>query len=96
MINRRLFRAVVGVAVAGCCASCVPKEGVDGVEDAATSSCAAERHSVEQAVEAYYVLEGTNPTSEADLVPNYMRTESASMDLDAAGNVVAAPGSGCI
>lgn len=96
MINRRLFRAVVGVAVAGCFAGCVPKEGVDGVEDAATSSCAAERHSVEQAVEAYYVLEGTNPTLESDLVPNYMRTESASMDLDAAGNVVAAPGSGCI
>lgn len=42
------------------------------------------------------MLVGTNPTSEADLVPNYMRTESASMDLDAAGNVVAAPGSGCI
>lgn len=96
MINRRLFSAVVGVVVTGCCAACVPEEGVDGVDDAATSSCAAERHSVEQAVEAYYVLEGHNPTSEADLVPNYMRTESASMDLDAAGNVVAAPGSGCI
>jgi hypothetical protein len=96
MINRRLFRAVVGVVVAGCCAGCVPKESVDGVDDAATSSCTAERHSVEQAVEAYYVLEGAFPAREADLVPNYMRSESASMDLDAAGNVVAAPGSGCI
>ena len=96
MINRRLFRAVVGVAVAGCCAACVPKEGVDGVDNAAMSSCAAERHSVEQAVEAYYVLEGAFPESEADLVPNYMRSESASMDIDAAGNVVAAPGSGCV
>jgi hypothetical protein len=96
MINRRLFRAVVGVVVAGCCAACVPKEASDGVDDAATSSCTAERHSVEQAVEAYYVLEGAFPSSEADLVPNYLRTESASMDLDSAGNVVAAPGSGCI
>ncbi|MEQ1874251.1 MAG: hypothetical protein ABL953_11040 [Ilumatobacteraceae bacterium] len=96
MINRRLIRALVGVVVAGSCAACVPKEGVDGVEKAATSSCTAERHSVEQAVEAYYVLEGAFPTSEADLVPNYMRAESVSMDLDTAGNVVAAPGSGCI
>jgi len=25
-----------------------------------------------------------------------LRTESAAMDIDAAGNVIAAPGSGCI
>lgn len=100
MINRRLFRSVVVVVLAvvsgSISAGCVPKEGVDGVDDAATSSCAAERHLIEQAVEAYYILEGSNPTAEALLVPNYLRKESPTMDLDAAGNVVAAPGSGCI
>jgi len=95
MTNKRMIRAVVGVVVAASCAGCVPKEGVDGVQDASTSSCSAERRLVEQAVEAYFILEGSNPTSEALLVPNYLRTESVSMDLDAAGNVVAAPGSGC-
>ena len=96
MTTRQLLRAIVGALLIATCASCVPKAGTDGIKDAATSSCAAERHLVEQAVEAYYILEGADPTSESLLVPNYLRTESASMDLDAEGNVVAAPGSGCI
>lgn len=100
MINRRLSRSVVGVVLAvvtsSAAAGCVAKEGVDGVDDAEKSSCAAERHLVEQAIEAYFILEGSSPTAEALLVPNYLRKESATMDLDAAGNVVAAPGSGCI
>lgn len=95
MTNRRLFRSVVGVLLIAISAGCVPKAGTEGVKDASTSSCAAERHLVEQAVEAYYILEGSNPTAESLLVPNYLRTESASMDIDAEGNVVAAPGSGC-
>ncbi len=95
MTNRRLFRSVVGILLIAISAGCVPKAGTEGVKDAATSSCAAERHLVEQAVEAYYILEGSNPIAESLLVPNYLRTESASMDLDAEGNVVAAPGSGC-
>ncbi len=95
MTNSRLFRSVVGVPLIAVSSGCVPKAGTDGVKDAGTSSCAAERHLVEQAVEAYYILEGSNPTAESLLVPNYLRTESASMDIDADGNVVAAPGSGC-
>lgn len=96
MSTRELSRAFVGVVLAALCAGCVPKEGVDGAKDAATYSCAAERHLVEQAVEAYYILEGSNPASESLLVPDYLRTESASMDIDANGNVIAVPGSGCI
>ncbi len=97
MSNRRLLRAFGGVVLsAAACTACVPKEGADGVKDVSTSSCSAERYSIEQAVEAYIVLEGSAPTAEADLVPNYLRTESASMDLDSEGNVIAAPGSGCI
>lgn len=96
MTNRGLCHALAIVVLAAIGTGCVPKEGTDGVNDAATSSCSAERYSVEQAVEAYYVLEGAFPRSEADLVPNYMRAESASMDVDDAGNVIAVPGSGCI
>lgn len=77
------------------CAGCVAKDASDDPDDASMSSCAAERHLVEKAVEAYYILEGAAPTDESQLVPNYLRKESAAMDVDAAGNVVAAPGSGC-
>ncbi|MBI4882524.1 MAG: hypothetical protein HY826_00555 [Actinobacteria bacterium] len=92
----RAVATALTVAAAGVSAGCVPKAGVDGVKDAGTSTCSGERHLIEQAVEAYYVLEGELPPSEAALVPNYLRTESVTMDLDADGNVVAAPGSGCI
>ena len=51
---------------------------------------------MENAVEAYYALNGENPTVEADLVPMFLRAESATMDLDSAGNIVAAPGSNCL
>ena len=95
MTNRRLFPAVVGVLLIAVSAGCVPKAGTDGVKSAGTNSCAAERHLVEQAVEAYFILEGSNPASESLLVPNYLRTESASMDIDSNGNVVAVQGSGC-
>lgn len=96
MTNKRLFRSVVGVLLIAVCAGCVPKEATNAPKVAATSSCAAERQLVEQAVEAFYILEGGNPTSEAQLVPNYLRSESASMDIAPDGSVVAAPGSGCI
>lgn len=90
---RQFVRAVAGVALAVQSGACVAEDSVD---DASASTCSAERYLVEQAVEAYIVLEGTPPTSEAALIPNYLRRESASMDVDSAGNVVAAPGSGCI
>ncbi len=96
MTTRDLSRAVVGVVLAAVCAGCVPKEGVDGAKDAATYSCAAERHLVEQAVEFYIIVKGSPPASESLLVPDYLRTESASMDIDANGNVIAVSGSGCI
>jgi hypothetical protein len=59
------------------------------------ASCQAERQLVESAVEAYYALEGSLPPNEAALVPNYLHTESVSLDIDDKGNVIPAPGSGC-
>ena len=96
MINRPLFHAIVGVGLAAVSAGCVPKEGAQGVDDAGKTSCVAERQMMESAVEAYYALEGHNPALESELVPMYVRRESVTMDLDSNGNVVAAPGSGCI
>ncbi len=96
MIHRPLFLAIVGVGLAAVSAGCVPKEGAQNVEDAGKESCLAERNIIENAVEAYYALNGKNPTLEADLVPMFLRAESVTMDLDPAGNVVAAPGSNCL
>ena len=87
---------MVGVGLAALSAGCVPKDSAQNVEDAGKKSCLAERNIVENAVEAYYALNGKNPTSEAELVPMFLRAESATMDLDPSGNVVAAPGSNCL
>ena len=96
MINRPLFHAMVGVGLAALSAGCVPKEGAQNIQDAGKKSCLAERNIMENAVEAYYALNGQNPTVEADLVPMFLRAESSTMDLDSAGNIVAAPGSNCL
>jgi hypothetical protein len=67
----------------------------EGSPNANVAACSAERLTVANAVEAYFALEGKVPTSEAVLVPKYLSRESTSIDVDAAGNVVGAPGSGC-
>ena len=95
MINRPLFHALVGVGLAAVSVGCVPKNAAEDIDDSEKSSCLAERQMMETAVEAYYALNGQNPT-EADLVPMFLRSESVTMDLDANGRVVSAPGSSCI
>ncbi len=69
--------------------------GVAAVPVAATLSCDAERRTLEVAVEAYTLIEGGAPTTEADLVGDYLREESTLFDLDPAGTIVPAPGSTC-
>ncbi|MBI4933555.1 MAG: hypothetical protein HY828_06730 [Actinobacteria bacterium] len=59
------------------------------------AACHTARQDMERAVEAYDLLEGSPPPDEMALVPNYLVVASPIMDLDAHGNVVAAPGSGC-
>ena len=41
------------------------------------------------------MLEGSLPTSEAVMVPDYLRIQSVYFDIDAKGNLVPAPNSGC-
>lgn len=67
----------------------------DGNGNANAMACVTERQQVELAVESYDLLNGTLPTSEADLVPDYLRIESTLYDITPAGEVVPAPGSGC-
>jgi hypothetical protein len=57
--------------------------------------CHEARRSLEQAVENFDLLEGHMPRSEMALVPKYLVSASSLMDIDAQGNVVATPGSGC-
>ena len=80
-----------GAAVAGGDAS----GDATGNVSATAAQCNAERSMVEQSVETYTILEGATPVSEAAMVPDYLRIESPYMDIDAAGNVIAAPGGGC-
>lgn len=96
MIRFGVGRLLLGAGVLGLLGGCVPKSGADDIQEAGTNTCPVERRNVEQAIEYYYIIVGgTGPVTEADLVPDFMRTESATMDIDADGNVVAAPGSGC-
>ena len=78
----------------GAKAAAAPTPGATAL-NATTAQCAAERGMMQTAVDAYEVLNGAKPASEAAMVPDWLRAESPYMDLDAAGNVVAAPGSGC-
>ena len=54
-------------------------------------SCEAQRKVFETAWEAYRADHGNPPSSEADLVPTYMRAESAGFDL-VGTEIVAVPG----
>jgi general secretion pathway protein G len=72
---------------------------VRGITDQGkTSTCKADKKTLETAVEAWYAQNGTvnNPT-EAGLVPAFLHDLSPNYDIDANGNVVAQAGNtnGC-
>jgi hypothetical protein len=73
--------------------SCAAMKGEQGHNNA--SACLTARQDLERAVESFTMLEGSPPASETALVPDYLVVASPIMDLDAQGNVVPAPGSGC-
>lgn len=58
-------------------------------------ACLTELQTVELAVTSYELLEGAKPTTEAELIPNYLRAESELFDISPTGEVIPAPGSGC-
>ena len=73
---------------------------VRGITDQGKSStCKADKKTLETAVEAWYAQNGTtsNPT-EAMLTPSFLHSLSPNYDIDASGNVVAQGGNtnGCV
>ena len=93
---RRSVVIVITVAVGLLTVSgCRQKEAAADISNATSAQCYAERNMLEQAIEAYQILEGSLPASEAAMVPAYLRIESVYLDIDAKGNVIPAPNSGC-
>lgn len=97
------FSAAACLALSGCPSQTVQdgakaaskEPAAPGDINATDAQCRAERQLVEDAVETYTLLQGAPPVDEAALVPDWLRAQSVFMDLDAQGNVVPAPGSGC-
>ena len=94
LIATALLVATGCLALSGCPSKTV-QEGAASIDDATDFQCVTERDMMRQQVEAYTILMGAPPINEAAMVPDYLRSESIYMDIDAAGNVVAAPDSGC-
>ena len=68
----------------------------DSIPAASAEACAVERRTLEVAAEAYVLMEGTAPQSEAQLMTDqYLISESPFFDVTADGTIVPAPGSGC-
>jgi hypothetical protein len=90
-----LLLALTIPAALSACTMAEAKTGAAAINNASAVQCQTERNTMEEAVANYKLLERKNPANEAALVPGYLITQSKLMDLDAAGNVIAAPGSGC-
>lgn len=73
-------------------ASCLPPDRGQGLGDsllgADTVSCQEQRRTLELAVEAYRARYGTLPTSEDDLVPGFVVTNTPDFDIAADAAVV--------
>lgn len=77
------------------CAVIDAQTGTKALSQASGAACNVARNDMLRAIEAYSLLESKPPKSEAELVPGYLLGLSPLMDIDAHGNVVAAPESGC-
>jgi hypothetical protein len=73
----------------------VAEVGVTAMAQADVMACQADHVTLETAIEAFTTLNGAPPASEAELVGDWLREPSTLWDLDAAGALVPAPGSGC-
>jgi hypothetical protein len=86
---------VLSVAGLAACGTVEAKQGTQAIVKASALACDSARTEMQRAVDAYTMLEQKPPANEQTLVPGYLLAPSQLMDLDAQGNVVAAPGSGC-
>ena len=96
MKNRTYALVVlVSAAVLPACTMAEAKTGAQDINSATHVQCVSDRTTLSEAVANYKLLERKMPRNEAALVPGYLLTQSTLYDLDAQGNVVPAPGSGC-
>ena len=74
----------------------VAEVGVTAIAQADVLACQSDRTLLETAVDAYDLMQGARPTSDADLVAaGLLREESSLWDVTPDGSIVAAPDSGC-
>jgi len=77
------------------CPATVAKDGAVDIQRASSGQCVTERRMMQTAVESYSILENKVPVSEAEMIPDYLRIDSPYYDIDAAGQIIPAPGSVC-
>jgi hypothetical protein len=99
-MTRRAVAALTlaAVAVLSTASACRPVDaetGTNAINQATELQCNDARRTLQQAIDNYELLEGKLPRDEAALVPGYLVMQSPLMDIDAGGNVIPAPGSGC-
>jgi hypothetical protein len=70
------------------------QEGLAGIDESETVVCTSERRAVEIAVQAFEITSGRPPTSEDELVPDWLRRQSILFDVTN-GVVVPAADSPC-
>jgi hypothetical protein len=101
MVARRALPLLL-LAVAGCGGgdttagpAVVVRPGITAMAQAQPLACGTDRGVLEQALDAYTMLEGGPPADEAALVPDYLREPSDLFDVTPDGAVVPAAGSPC-
>jgi hypothetical protein len=86
---------VAALSTASACRPVDAETGTNAINQATELQCNDARRTLQQAIDNYELLEGKLPRDEAALVPGYLVMQSPLMDIDAGGNVIPAPGSGC-
>jgi hypothetical protein len=67
---------------------------VTAIAASETLACSADARTLQAAIDTYTLLNGGPPASEAELVPDQLRSESPHYDV-VDGEIVPAPGSPC-
>ena len=98
-MNRWSATALV-VLVIGSTTACNPahvaKQAKNDVDSGNSAACVLERAQIQQAIEAFTVMNPDQTVTEALMVTDgFIHEESALMDIGPNGTVVAAPGSVC-
>jgi hypothetical protein len=98
-MNRWSTTALV-VLVIGSTTACNPahvaKQAKNDVDSGNAAACVQERATIQQAVQAFTLLNSDEPVTETALVTDgFLHGQSVLMDVTSVGTVVAAPGTVC-